>query len=493
MRASRGLLLRLAGQLRGGTLASLLRDADDRLAAAARVATERVALEARLGELHRVHEEAERNLVLGTRREAAWREERQAALEELNRPASEHPDVTADILAVIAELDREHRAAQELAGRVRAMQDDNSRFTASVEALLARVAPELAQADRATRETLAAIRALRKRLDEQRARAARSADIERRLAQSARHLTSLKQRLEQREADLTAVLAEIGAASVEDAEQRLALASERRAQAEKLARAEIRLREDPDRVAIEALREELAELGSDEVAAARVVARAKAEDASRAVQEAAARASRQKLEMEQRATDVAYQTATADQKAHVATIRRVLEEAIIARLAAGLLGRAMEKVEEGGGGALLARIGDYFRTLSGGAYSRVVTEDNGDGSRALTMVPSDLPDEQKRVSALSEGTRDQLYLALRLAAIQDHVKTAPALPFIGDDILQTSDDERATAALSALLEFSRHVQVILLTHHPHILRLAAALPGEAVHLCRIATQETAEA
>lgn len=476
-----------------GLLASLLREADDRLAAASRVAAERVALEASLRELRRVQEEAERNLAEAARRQAAWQADWQAALHELNRPGDEHPDVTADILAVLAELDREHRAALGLSERLRAMQDDNSRFAASVEALLARVAPQLAPAERTTQKTLEAIRALRKELDEHRARAQLRADLGKQLEKSARCLANLRQRLAQHEADLQAVLTAIGAASVEDAEQRLALGRERAAEAEKLAQAETRLREDGDGVTLEALREELAGLGPDDVASALEAARARAEAAHVAAQEAAARASRQALEMQQRSTDVAYQAAMADQEAHVATIRRVLEEAIIARLAAGLLGLAIEKLEEGGGSALLARIGAYFRTLTSGAFSRIVAEDDGDGSLALAMVPSDLPDEQKRVDALSEGTRDQLYLALRLAAIEDHVTSAPALPFIGDDILQTSDDERATAALHALLEFSRHVQVILLTHHPHILRLAATLPGDAVHLCQVTTQEAVEA
>ena len=69
---------------------------------------------------------------------------------------------------------------------------------------------------------------------------------------------------------------------------------------------------------------------------------------------------------------------------------------------------------------------------------------------------------------LSEGTRDQLYLALRLVAVEDHVQNAPPLPFVADDILQTFDDvTRARAALEALVGLSQHVQVILLTHHPH--------------------------
>jgi len=165
-----------------------------------------------------------------------------------------------------------------------------------------------------------------------------------------------------------------------------------------------------------------------------------------------------------------------------------LAEATVTRLAALLLERAMAAVELQSGSPLLGRIASYFAMLTNGAYQNIVNEDAAGGGLALAMVPADIPNERKRVADLSEGTRDQLFLALRLAAIEDHVASAPPLPFIGDDILQTSDDARAGAALRALLELSQHVQVILLTHHQHIVSLADALPKGCAHVCMITKQ-----
>jgi uncharacterized protein YhaN len=88
------------------------------------------------------------------------------------------------------------------------------------------------------------------------------------------------------------------------------------------------------------------------------------------------------------------------------------------------------------------------------------------------------------VDELSEGTRDQLFLALRLVAIEDHLDASPPLPFVADDILQTFDDARATATLRALLELSERTQVLVLTHHEHVLDLAGALPAGTVHVQR---------
>ena len=48
---------------------------------------------------------------------------------------------------------------------------------------------------------------------------------------------------------------------------------------------------------------------------------------------------------------------------------------------------------------------------------------------------------------MSEGTRDQLYLALRLAYLEDYATRAEPAPFIGDDLFATFDDRRTENGL----------------------------------------------
>jgi uncharacterized protein YhaN len=86
---------------------------------------------------------------------------------------------------------------------------------------------------------------------------------------------------------------------------------------------------------------------------------------------------------------------------------------------------------------------------------------------------------------MSEGTLDQLYLSLRMAAIELHAAGAEPMPFIADDLFITSDEDRVQAGLQALAELGRTTQVILFTHHQHVLRLAATLPTEAVRLHKL--------
>jgi len=80
--------------------------------------------------------------------------------------------------------------------------------------------------------------------------------------------------------------------------------------------------------------------------------------------------------------------------------------------------------------------------------------------------------EEVRVEGMSDGTTDQLYLALRLASLETYLKNNEPMPFIVDDILIRFDDKRATAALQVLAELSTKTQVIFFTHHQHLVELA---------------------
>ena len=76
------------------------------------------------------------------------------------------------------------------------------------------------------------------------------------------------------------------------------------------------------------------------------------------------------------------------------------------------------------------------------------------------------------VEAMSDGTRDQLYLALRLATIEQQLERAEPLPLIVDDLLINFDDRRAAAGFKALAEIAETTQVIFFTHHRHLVELA---------------------
>jgi uncharacterized protein YhaN len=288
----------------------------------------------------------------------------------------------------------------------------------------------------------------------------------------------------EREAELEAILMLVGAETVEAAEERLALAAKRARHAAGLAEAELKLHETGDLRPLAELRLEVAATTAEEIPRQIEQASHRRAQAQAAAQEGAAAASALALRMGQVAADTGASDAAADLQAAVATMGRVLDEALVHHVAAEMLGNALSAMEQQDQSALLRRLGVLFSRLTRGTYTRVLTEMGEDTVTRLILLQRDFPDERQTVRELSEGTRDQLYLALRLAAIEEHAAIAPSLPFIGDDILQTFDDDRAQAAMQVLMEVSQQVQVILLTHHRHVLDLAARLPPGSVHVCR---------
>ncbi|WP_228766231.1 ATP-binding protein [Pelagerythrobacter aerophilus] len=103
----------------------------------------------------------------------------------------------------------------------------------------------------------------------------------------------------------------------------------------------------------------------------------------------------------------------------------------------------------------------------------------------LTGVRSD--DSVVPVSGMSTGTADQLYLALRVAAIEEYLERADALPFVADDLFINFDDERAAAGLRLLVELSRKTQVLFFTHHQHLVDIARETCGTGARVVNLMT------
>ena len=82
---------------------------------------------------------------------------------------------------------------------------------------------------------------------------------------------------------------------------------------------------------------------------------------------------------------------------------------------------------------------------------------------------------------MSDGTSDQLYLALRLAALDLRRASHLHMTIVLDDVLITSDDERAANVLRALARFAEGAQVMIFTHHSHLIDVArSALSDQAL-------------
>ena len=145
------------------------------------------------------------------------------------------------------------------------------------------------------------------------------------------------------------------------------------------------------------------------------------------------------------------------------------------KIASKILNQAIERYRHKSQKPILKRTTELFKQITKGSFQGVRAEFDDTGQPVLVGVRPGGKDIVS-VEGMSDGTADQLYLALRLAGLQDYLERNEPIPFIVDDILIKFDDDRAVAALGALERLSEQTQVIFFTHHRHLLELA----GKAV-------------
>jgi len=163
-----------------------------------------------------------------------------------------------------------------------------------------------------------------------------------------------------------------------------------------------------------------------------------------------------------------------DEEQLLARLRDNAEQYARLKLASALLTRTMERFREKHQGPVLERASTLFRDLTLGSFTGLRADYDDNGKPVISGIRGDTEQTRVPVSGMSEGTCDQLYLALRLASLEAHVRTQEPIPFLIDDLLIRFDDDRSRAALKVLGELSRHTQVIIFTHHEHLLELASA-------------------
>jgi uncharacterized protein YhaN len=141
------------------------------------------------------------------------------------------------------------------------------------------------------------------------------------------------------------------------------------------------------------------------------------------------------------------------------------------KIASRVLALAIERYRDKSQGPLLKRASALFSRITGGSFAGIRAEFSEDGRPVIMGVRSG-GEEIVTVEGMSDGTADQLYLALRLAGLDAYLNHNERLPLIVDDILIMFDDDRAAATLQVLAELALKTQVIFFTHHRHLVELA---------------------
>lgn len=139
-----------------------------------------------------------------------------------------------------------------------------------------------------------------------------------------------------------------------------------------------------------------------------------------------------------------------------------------------LLNRVFEKLTRHAQGDSLKRASELFALLTRDAFAGLDTQHDDD---RVLIIARRSNGERLLVEQLSDGTRDQLWLALRLMGIEHHVTTRGPVPVVLDDLLVHFDDGRSRATLQVLGELAEQTQVLMFTHHDHVAQLALDVLG----------------
>ena len=150
----------------------------------------------------------------------------------------------------------------------------------------------------------------------------------------------------------------------------------------------------------------------------------------------------------------------------LARIRRLADRYARLKLSAKILQQEIERYREKHQDPVLQIASRYFTELTLNSFAGLKADVDDKGEPVLVGIRAD--GKRIGVRGMSDGTRDQLYLALRLATIEWRLETSEPMPFIVDDILINFDDDRSIATLKVLADLGKKNQVILFTHHRQV-------------------------
>jgi uncharacterized protein YhaN len=179
------------------------------------------------------------------------------------------------------------------------------------------------------------------------------------------------------------------------------------------------------------------------------------------------RLGRIKREIQQIEEDESLESLSRRRRRMAIELRESCDRWIACRIAGNSIERVRHRVERNCQPDTLKLASDYLDRLTCGKYVNVWAPL---GEKHLVI-----DDEQGtsfRVGHLSSGTREQLFLAVRMAMIRELADQGVELPMVLDDVFVNFDQERTEAAVETLLDFADDgQQVLFFTCHRHLAQM----------------------
>jgi uncharacterized protein YhaN len=393
----------------------------------------------------------------------AWAADWRKALAEAGVPPDQTVEAASATLELISELDGVTSKIDGLNHRIDTMRADRDAFADA----LARIAAGLADAPAG-----AAVEVCR--LLEERLRAAHNARMERRglaeqLQSRAADRDRASDRVHRSGAALEALCVQAGVAGPDELAAIERQSAEKRDALREREKIERRAREDGGGRDFTALFYECDDVPGDRIAADLVSLKADRDDLEARIDKLGAEIGALQAEFnallrENQAADLTQAAAAVS-----AEIEDSVETYVDLTVQETLLRAAIDVYRDRNQGPILTRARDLFAQLTDGAYRGLRADVEGGET---ILIVEDAARGSLELDALSDGTVDAVYLALRLAVVQEHNASHEPLPFIADDLLLNLDNRRSEAALRTLADVAKSSQVLLFTHHAHVMELA---------------------
>ncbi|TAY41483.1 ATP-binding protein [Rhizobium leguminosarum] len=188
------------------------------------------------------------------------------------------------------------------------------------------------------------------------------------------------------------------------------------------------------------------------------------------------------------AAESAVNQAVAERESAAARMHAAVERYVDLTVARALVTKAIDRIRSEQQDPLVSRAGELFAFTTRGEFAGIETDIDDKG--VPVVVGRRQSGATVSVATMSDGTRDQLFLAFRLASLENYAASTEPLPFVADDILVHFDDERSAATLDLLARFAETNQVLLFTHHKSVrddaLRLEEKGAAAIVEIGRLA-------
>ncbi|HEV2943877.1 MAG TPA: AAA family ATPase [Solirubrobacteraceae bacterium] len=394
---------------------------------------------------------------------AEWEKRWPARRAEAGLPDTATPQAAQEIVRAVQDGLSQLERTTALERRIAGIRKDQAEFAARVRGLCEQLAPELA-----TLDPEQAASELHSRLTGDERRLAKREGLSEQRAALASELTVLHGDIATARAEIDALLAAAGTGDVEELPE-----IETRAARASVLRDEIAEIERQVAKAGDGRFSELAEgacgFDRDQASVELDELREQAEALRVARDETKERIGERKRELAEAESDTTAVQAAQD----VALARAAVEEAAIAhakaKLSATVVRRAIDRYRRLHQDPLLSRANELFKRFTLGSFIELFVDLDERGQGVLIGRQRDRI--RKRVPEMSTGTREQLFLALRIAAIERYVATSGPVPVVFDDVFIESDEPRSERIFGALGELALKTQVIVLTHHRHLINV----------------------